>query len=171
MTKNEHFLKLLLATFPPQAMPTQFFWREDRHDDSYEFRRDLREWLERRRWTEIKMRDWAMAGHISIHRELLEPATFLYYLPSLLLAATEDPGYLAWALEAIIPSGRDRKPKSKWWGELLETISPDQCAALQAFLAYVRSDLLRSEGGPFVITEAEALTSEAETFWDAQIFR
>ncbi|WP_407177981.1 DUF6714 family protein [Bradyrhizobium sp. STM 3562] len=114
------------------------------------------------------MRNWAMAGHIRIHRELLDPATFLYYLPSLLLGVTEEPAYLAWALEAIVPSGRDRKPKSKWWGELLETISPDQRAALRAFLAYVRSDLLRSEEGPFVITEAEARTSDAETFWDAQ---
>ncbi len=168
MTKEEDFLKLLLATFPPLPVPAQFFWNEGSHDDSYEFRRDLLERLAGCRWTDIKMRDWAMAGHVSIHRELLEPATFLYYLPSLLLGVTEDSRYLAWALEAIIPSGRDRKPKSKWWAELLETISPEQRAALQAFLAYVRSDLLRSEQGPFVITEEEALTSEAATFWDAQ---
>jgi len=32
---------------------------------------------------EIKMRDWVMAGHVIIIRELLEPVTFLYYLPSL----------------------------------------------------------------------------------------
>jgi hypothetical protein len=169
MTNNGDLLRLLLATFPPQPIPTQFFWREDRHDDSYEFRRDLREWLEGRRWTEIKMRDWAMVGHISITRELLEPATFLYYLPSLLLGVTEDPGYLDWALEAIIPSGRDRRPKSKWWGELLETISPGQSATIRAFLAHVRSNLLRSDEGPFVISTHEALTAEADTFWDAHI--
>ena len=169
MTKKEDFLKLLLATFPPQPMPAQFFWKEDRHDNSYEFRRDLLEWLAGRQWTEIKMRDWAMAGHTSITRELLEPATFLYYLPALLLGVAEDPGYLNWALEAIIPSGRDRRPKSKWWGELLETISPDQSATIRAFLAYVRNNLWRSDEGPFVISMDEALTAEAETFWDAQI--
>jgi hypothetical protein len=106
MTTREHFLKLLLAAFPPQPMPARFFWKEDRHDNSYEFRRDLLEWLAERQWTEIKMRDWAMIGHIGMTRELLEPATFLYYLPSLLLGVTEDPSYLDWALEAIIPSGR-----------------------------------------------------------------
>jgi hypothetical protein len=167
MTKKEDFLKLLLATFPPQPMPAQFFWKEDQHDNSYEFRRDLLEWVAGRQWTEIKMRDWAMVGHMSSTRELLEPATFLYYLPSLLLSVTEDPGYLDWALEAIIPSGRDRRPKSKWWVELLETISPDQSATIRAFFAYVRSNLLRSDEGPFVISAA-ALTAEAETFWDAQ---
>jgi hypothetical protein len=169
MTKKEDFLKLLLATFPPQPMPAQFFWKEDRHDNSYEFRRDLLEWLAERQWTEVKMRDWAMAGHISITRELLEPATFLYYLPSLLLGVTEDPGYLDWALEAIIPSGRDRRPKSKWWGQLLETISPEQAAAIRAFLAHARSDLLRSDKEPFVVSEEEVHSDEAETFWDAQI--
>jgi hypothetical protein len=169
MTKKEDFLKLLLATFPPQPMPAQFFWKEDRHDNSYEFRRDLLEWLAERQWPEIKMRDWAMAGDTRITRELLEPATFLYYLPSLLLGVTEDPGYLNWALEAIIPSGRDRRPKSKWWGELLETISPDQSATIRAFLAYVRNNLLRSDEGPFETSLDAALTAEAETFWDAQI--
>jgi hypothetical protein len=164
MTKEEDFLKLLLAAFPPQPMPAQFFWKEDRHDNSYEFRRDLLEWLAERQWTEIKMRDWAMAGHISMTRELLEPATFLYYLPSLLLGVSEDPAYLDWALEAIMPSGRDRRPKSKWWNELLETISASQSATIRVFLTHIRNNLLSRDGGL-----NEALTAEAETFWDAQI--
>jgi hypothetical protein len=169
MTKDD-FLKLLLATFPPEPVPAQFFWKEDRHDDSYEFRRDLRECLAERKWTEIKMSDWTMAGNISLTRELLEPTTFLYYLPSLLLGVAEDgPGYLDWALEAIIPSGRDRKPKSKWWGELLATIQPRQSATLRAFLAHVRSDLSPSDKVPFVISAHEALALEAEAFWDTQI--
>jgi hypothetical protein len=170
VTSDLHSIRdLLLAAFPPQPMPARFFWKEDRHDNSYEFRRDLLEWLAERQWTEIKMRDWTMIGQISMTRELLEPATFLYYLPSLLLGITEDLCYLECALEAIIPSGRDRRPKSKWWGELLETISPDQRAAIRAFLAHVRRDLLRSDGEPFVISAEEALTDEAETFWDAHI--
>jgi hypothetical protein len=169
MSKKEDLLKLLLATFPPLPMPAQFFWTEDRHDNSYEFRRDLLEWLAERKWTEIKMPDWATAGDTRITRELLEPATFLYYLPSLLLGVAEDPEYLDWALEAIIPSGRDRRPKSKWWGELLETVSAEQSATIRAFLAHVRNNILRSDEGPFVISTSEVLTAEAETFWDAQI--
>jgi hypothetical protein len=169
MTKNGDFLKLLHATFPPQPMPAQFFWEEDRHDNSYEFRGDLLEWLAERQWTEIKMHDWAMAGDTRMTRELLEPATFLYYSPSLLLGVTEDLGYLDWALEAIIPSGRDRRPKSKWWGELLETISSEQSATIRAFLAHVRNNILPSDEGPFVISTSEVLTAEAETFWDTQI--
>jgi hypothetical protein len=169
MIKKEDFLEQLLATFPPQPVLAPFFWKEDRHDDSYEFRRDLLEWLAGRQWTEIKMRDWTMVGPMNVTRELLEPVTFLYYLPSLLVGVSEDAGYLDWALEAIIPSGRDRRPKSKWWGELLNTISPDQSATIRAFLWYVRSDLLRPNDRPFVISRDETLTAEAETFWDAQI--
>jgi hypothetical protein len=169
MTTRKHFLKLLLAAFPPQPMPARFFWKEDRHDDSYEFRRDLLEWLAERQWTEVKMRNRAKMGHIGIIRELLESATFLYYLPSLLLGVTEDPSYLDDALEAIIPLGRDRRPKSKLWGELLETISPDQASTIRAFLAHVRSDLLQSNKEPFVVSGEEVHTDEAETFWDAQI--
>jgi hypothetical protein len=169
MTKDD-FLKLLLATFPPEPVPAQFFWKEDGHDDGYEFRRDLREWLAERKWTEIKMSDWTMAGNISHTRELLEPTTFLYYLPSLLVGVAEDdPGYLDWALEAIIPLGRDRKPKSKWWSELLATIQPGQSATLRTFLTHVRNDLLPSEKTSFVISAHEALTSESEAFWDTQI--
>jgi hypothetical protein len=169
MTTKEHFLKLLLVAFPPQPMPARFFWKEEHRDINYEFHRDLLEWLAGRQWTEIKMRNWAMMAHVGIIRELLVPATFLYYLPSLLLGVTEDPSYLDWALEAIIPLGRDRRPKSKWWGELLETISPDQGVTIRAFLAHVRSDLLRSDKEPFVVSAEEIHTDEAETFWDAQI--
>jgi hypothetical protein len=169
MSTNEQFSKLLLATFPPEPMPARFFWKEGTHNADDEFCGDLLQWLGKRQWTEIKMSDWAMIGHISIVRERLEPATFLYYLPSLLLGATQDPGYLDWALEALMPSGRDRRPKSKWWGELLETISSDQIGALRAFLSHVRNSLLRPDKGPFVVSTAEALTAEAEMFWDAQV--
>jgi hypothetical protein len=62
----------------------------------------LLKWLAQREWTEIKMTDWKMIGHINISREHLDPATFLYYLPSLLLGVIEEPGYLYWALEAIM---------------------------------------------------------------------
>ncbi|WP_375785577.1 hypothetical protein ACE10Z_39955 [Bradyrhizobium sp. Pha-3] len=169
MTTNEQFSKLLLAIFPAQPEPARLFWRESVHDNGDEFSRDLLERLAQRQWTEIKMSDWAMIGSISIVRERLEPATFLYYLPSLLLGVIDDPGYLNWALEAIVPAGRDRRPKSKWWIELLETISPDQIGVLHAFLALVRKNLLPPDKGPFVISENEGLTFEAEKFWDTQL--
>jgi hypothetical protein len=169
MNTNEQFSNLLHATFPTQPMPARFFWTENVPDDGFEFCGDLLKWLAEREWTEIKMSDWKMIGHINISRQHLEPATFLYYLPSLLLGVVEEPGYLYWALEAIIPLGRDRRPKGRWWGELLETISPDQSATIRAFVAHVRNYLLRPDEGSFVISMDEALTTEAETFWDAQI--
>jgi len=170
MSTREDFSNLLHATFSAQPMPARFFWKEGVHDTSDEFCRDLLERLWRREWTEIKMSDWVWIGSaISMSRAHLEPATFLYYLPSLLLGVIEEPEYLELALEAIIPLGRDRRPKGRWWGELLETISLDQCAALRAFLVHVRSAFLRSDQGPFWITAAEALISEAETFWDTRI--
>jgi hypothetical protein len=169
MNTNEQFSNLLHATFPTRPMPARFFWKENVPDDGFEFCGDLLKWLAQREWTEIKMSDWTMIGHFNISRQHLEPATFLYYLPSLLLGVIEEPGYLYWALEAIIPLGRDRRPKGRWWGELLETISPDQSATIRAFLAHVRNNLLRPDEGPFVISPEEVLTTEAETFWDAKV--
>lgn len=169
MTEREQILELLHAAFPSQPVPEQFFWKADQHDDGYEFRRDLRQWLEGRAWTDIRMHDWTMVGDVSRTRELLEPATFLYYLPSLLIGVTEDPSYFDWALAAIIPAGRDRRPKSQWWIELLATIAPEQRAAIRAFVAHVRQDFMRFDEGPFVISGDEVLTAEAEAFWDAQI--
>lgn len=168
MTTNEQFSKVLMDTFPAQPEPSRFFWKESVHDKNDEFSRDLLERLARRQWTEIRLNDWAMIASINIVRERLEPATFLYYLPSLLSGVIDDPRYLNWALEAIIPSGRDREPKSRWWIELLETISPDQIGTLLAFLLLVRKNLLRPDTSPFVIMENEALTSAAETFWNTQ---
>jgi hypothetical protein len=166
---SDDLSKLLLATFPPRPLPAQFFWKSDQHDDSYEFRRDLREWLAGREWTDITMHDWSMmGGPISVSREHLEPATFLYYLPSLLRGGVENPDYLDRAFDAILPAGRDRRPKSKWWRELLEAIAPDQSAAIRAFVAFARNNLLRSDHGPFVVTANEVLTAETETFWDKQ---
>ena len=102
MNTNEQFSNLLHAAFPTQPMPARFFWKENVPDDGYEFCGDLLKWLARREWTEIRMSDWAMIEHISISREHLEPATFLYYLPALLLGVAEESKYLEWALEAII---------------------------------------------------------------------
>ena len=111
-----------------------------------------------------------IGSSISFSRERLEPTTFLYYLPAMLLSAIDDATYLNWTLEAIIPSGRDRRPKSKWWIELLQNISPDQIDALHAFLAFVRINLLPSDR-PLEITANEALTSEAERFWNTRALR
>jgi hypothetical protein len=77
MTTNEQFSRLLTATFPSQPMPANFFWKEGVHDADDEFSRDLLEWLARRQWTEIKMSDWTMIGHISVVRERLEPLPLL----------------------------------------------------------------------------------------------
>jgi uncharacterized protein DUF6714 len=170
MNANEQLSNLLHATFPVQPMPTQFFWLKDVHDDSYEFRHDLLEWLGQRLWTEVKLSDWTLKRDIVVSREHLEPVTFLYYLPSLLIGVMEQPEEIELALEAIIPPGRDRKPKRLWWRDLIETISLEQCKAIRAFVAHIRDHVLQShKWRTFSITAAEALTSEAETFWDAQI--
>jgi hypothetical protein len=114
----------------------------------------------------------AQLGHDGTHRHNQRAfGVSNFPLLSAVIAAwrTEDPSYLDDALEAIIPLGRDRRPKSKLWGELLETISPDQASTIRAFLAHVRSDLLQSNKEPFVVSGEEVHTDEAETFWDAQI--
>ena len=99
MTTSEQFSKLLLVTFPVQPEPTRFFWKESVHSNDDEFSRDLSESLAHRQWIKIKTSDWAMIGSsISFSRERLEPTTFLYYLPAMLLSAIDDATYLNWTL-------------------------------------------------------------------------
>ena len=156
--------ELVTAAFPQEPVPGRIFW-EDHAPADDEFTTDIMARLANRRWTEVSVADWAWIGHVDIIRERLHPATFLYYLPSLLLGVIEEPAYLDRALGALIPPGRDRRPKSKWWTKFLEYVSLDQTAAIRAFVSFERTLLLVSQKNPFTITQDIALASEAETFW------
>jgi hypothetical protein len=69
-----------------------------------------------------------------ITRSYLEPATFLYYLPSLLVGVFQDPQYLDFAVEAIIPYNQNHRPRGEWWSVFSKSVTQVQKMALAAFL-------------------------------------
>jgi hypothetical protein len=88
----------------------------------------------------------------------LEPATFLYYLPSLLVGVLDDLDYLDWALEGILPFNKTHKPRGKWWATFSACVTDNQRATLQAFLMTVRSS------NPADLRD-QALLGDAEVIW------
>jgi hypothetical protein len=88
------------------------------------------------------MWDWTMTGaHASTARIYLDPNAFRYYLPSLLVGALQETGYLDWALESILPAGRKRHTTGKWWTDFWRGFSEQQREAICAYLKGVRSML------------------------------
>jgi len=71
-------------------------------------------------------------------REYLQPATFVYYVPSIILGACRAPDFICDALEVIIPHNQKHVPRGQWWFEFAGVVSPTQRKAFLAFLADVR---------------------------------
>jgi len=90
--------------------------------------KELAAHIEGKTWPSVHMLDWRMVGATpAVFREYLIPATFAYYLPSLLTGSILDPAFRDWAFEAILPANRQRKPKGDWWfGTLSEVLFVNQ---------------------------------------------
>jgi hypothetical protein len=135
MTQNDKFLKLVHASFPAEPLPEQFFWAESRESLEGDIPKELQKRIAHRRWTQIRIIDWAMVGTPpSIARTYLEPPTFLYYLPSLLVGVLDEANYFEFGIEAIIPHNKTHTPRGKWWFSFSACVSEDQRVALCAFL-------------------------------------
>jgi hypothetical protein len=74
----------------------------------------------------------------ALARRYLEPATFLYYVPSIILGVSREIDFIGFALEAIIPDNKEHVPRGKWWSEFSRIASPHQRTALSEFLVHVR---------------------------------
>ena len=62
--------------------------------------------------------DWRMVGTPPcISRLYLEPATFMYYLPSIIIGVSREMEFWDFALEAIIPYNKNRVPRGRWWSQ------------------------------------------------------
>jgi hypothetical protein len=49
----------------------------------------------------------------------------------------EDPGFIDWALEAMIPAGQPPCPRGVWWMDYAQQFSPAQRRTLNAYLDHV----------------------------------
>jgi hypothetical protein len=139
MTESAKFLDLIKAAFPAEPVPDQFFWTGGKDTLDRDIPEELRNRISGRPWTEVTLMDWRMTGVSPvIARRYLEPATFMYYVPSIIVGASQQIECIELALEAIIPVNKYHVPRGKWWSEFSGIASPLQRAALSAFLAHVR---------------------------------
>jgi hypothetical protein len=112
-----------------------------------------------RRWPDIKLSDWLMIGAAPcVARSYLEPLTYLYYLPSLLVGVFDNLDYLDWALEGILPFNKAHTPRGKWWVTFSAAVSASQRATLRSFLTTVCS------ANPTDLRE-QALLADAGVIW------
>ncbi len=162
LAARESLARMLPEKFPAEPMPDRLFWMGT-YPPQGDSQQALQSTFANRRWTDIGIQNWMMLGLSPVvTRDYLEPKTFLYFLPSLLLGAFEDPGYLVYVIDTIIPSGRDRRPKGPWWKEFLDCISVEQRFVLKAILADFHFLFWDSMGAA-----AQATLEEAETFWSS----
>jgi hypothetical protein len=140
MTELDRFVSLVHATFPLEPVPHRFFWQGSPDPIEGDVPEELQNRMAGRRWTKVTLMDWLMTG-VRPHsiQDCLEPAAFLYYLPSLFIGVFSDLGYLDFGIEAILPNNKWHKPRGKWWFSFRDCVSERQRETLRAFLATARS--------------------------------
>jgi hypothetical protein len=163
MTECDKFIRHLHTSFPAEPLPERFFWAASDHPIEGDIPNELSTRIMGRRWTELTIMDWMMTGAPPvIARSYLEPATFVYYLPSLLIDIFDKPEYFEMAVDCMLPNNVTRTPRGNWWREFTRSISADQRIALSVFVGLVRLLLWESIG-----EEGQARVHDAEIFWSA----
>lgn len=149
MTESAEFLDLIRAAFPAEPVPAQFFWREGKDSLDLDIPQELRNRISGRPWIEVTLMDWRMTGTSPVvARRYLEPATFMYYVPSIIVGASQDIGFVDFALEGIIPHNKYHVPRDNGGPssqELLRWISGRHCLRFShtsGLRLGTRSDLL-----------------------------
>jgi hypothetical protein len=149
---------IIRTAFPEQPIPMTFFGESA--GPQQDMQQELAARIKGRAWSELSFMDWQMVGPVRAFREYMLPRTFAYYVPAFLVGAISEADFRDWALEAILPSNRWRRPRGAWWTSFVAAISDPQRAAIRAFLVYERTAL--SEAFDMV---DEELIGAAETVW------
>src|SRR5579863_2750737 len=147
MRTPEPLLTFVRASFPAQPAPAQFFWTELEEPPCDDIPEELLKRIAGRQWTDVTIRDWAMVGTPPVvSRRYLQPSTFLYYLPSLVVGVIEDTEYIEFALEGMIPHNKTHAPGGAWWTSFSNTVSTEQRRTLLLYLRHVQDVLWNDIG-------------------------
>jgi hypothetical protein len=161
MSESKKLLDLIETAFPVQPRPTAFFSAEGIDAINHDIPQELSKRIAGRPWTEVTLMDWRMIGVSPvISRRYLEPASFMYYVPSILLGVFWQIDFVEFALEGIIPHNKHHSPRGKWWSEFSSCASSRQRLALSAFLSHVRL-MFWDRIGP----ANQSLLERAENIW------
>ena len=162
MAENESLLVLVSAAFPVDPLPTRFFSPEGDRAFDFDIPQELKNRIAGRLWTQVTLLDWRMTGTSPVvARRYLEPATFMYYVPSIIVGTLQKMDFIEFALEGIMPDNKYHVPRGEWWSEFSKIASPAQRAAFSAFLSYVRHSLWGVIG-----PANQHLLEHAENIWD-----
>ena len=104
MTDGVEFLRAIEMAFPVEPLPNRFFWASGEVSLGYDIPQELENRISGRRWTDVTLMDWRMTGASpAVSRSYLEPTTFMYYLPSIIVGGFREPEFIEFALGAMIP--------------------------------------------------------------------
>ncbi|UGA46617.1 hypothetical protein HU230_0011485 [Bradyrhizobium quebecense] len=161
MTDGVEFLRAIEMAFPVEPLPNRFFWASGEVSLGYDIPQELENRISGRRWTDVTLMDWRMTGASpAVSRSYLEPTTFMYYLPSIIVGGFREPEFIEFALGAMIPHNKSHVPRGPWWSEFSAGASSPQRAALSTFLASVRHSLWDEVG-----SANQHLLEYAEKVW------
>jgi hypothetical protein len=161
MVEHDIFLELVGTAFPLEPLPTEFFWSERKDRLDLDIPQELGSRISGRSWTNVTLQDWRMIGvSPAVARHYLEPATFMYYVPSIIIGALQQIDCIEFALEAIVPGNRNREPRGKWWSQFSASASPRQRATLAAFTGHARLTHWDTIG-----PSNQSLLEHAENIW------
>jgi hypothetical protein len=161
MIENDKLLDLIETAFPVQPQPTAFFSADGIEALNHDVPQELSRRMAGRPWTEVTLMDWRMIGTSPvIARRYLEPASFMYYVPSIIFGTSQQIEFIDFALEGIIPHNKHNSPRGKWWSEFSGCASPHQRLALSSFLSHLRL-MFWDRIGP----ANQSLLERAENIW------
>ena len=111
MIENDKLLDLIETAFPVQPQPTAFFSADGIEALNHDVPQELSRRIAGRPWTEVTLMDWRMIGTSPvIARRYLEPASFMYYVPSIIFGTSQQIEFIDFALEGIIPHNKHNSP-------------------------------------------------------------
>jgi hypothetical protein len=147
MRENGALPKIFAEAFPLEPLPDHFFWAEAKGSLEGDIPSELKNRVLGRRWSEVTLMDWRMVGvSPAVSSQYLEPSTFAYYLPSIVLG--------------VYPRNQSHVPRGKWWAEFVDAISRRQRKALATFLEDLRLNSWEAVGAA-----NQHFLEVAESFW------
>lgn len=151
--------ELIHAAFPVEPMPKRYWI--DNIEPLGDIPRELATRIVYRPWVDVRMLDWTMTGApAKVARSYLDADAFRYYLPSLLVGGLDEPGYIDWPLECVLPASRKRRTTGTWWQAFWAGFSDQQKDAVRQYLIGVRSML-----DPAVNSANLHFIDEAQEIW------
>ena len=130
----------LVAAFPSEPAPGRVLWNASGEWED-DIGLELLNRVQGKGWIDVSLLDWSMVGASpAVSRSYIDPSVFVYYLPSILIGAYENIRYLDFALDSLLPSNKERRPRGEWWFKFHAALSEKQRQTIVRFLERLREE-------------------------------